>query len=301
MTYPMTPPRSEHLLAALPMLGTGIGLRSVHYRDFLNASARLPVDWLEVHSENYFGDGGFDLHALQTLRVDYPVSLHGVGLGLGSAQGYSEAHITKLKNLIARVEPMLVSEHLCWGAIASRHLNDLLPLPLRFEALDLMTQRVDHLQAQLQRRILIENVSTYVRFADDDMSETEFLIELVKRTGCSVLLDVNNLFVNQANHGEDARHALAQFASLPAESVGEIHLAGHLRTEDCLIDDHGSAVTHDVWDLYVSALELLGGEVPTLIEWDADIPAVDVVLAEAGKAHELKRRAYSFQQVRGAA
>jgi uncharacterized protein len=292
---------SEHLLAALPMLGTGIGLRSVHYRDFLNASARLPVDWLEVHSENYFGDGGFDLHVLQTLRADYPVSLHGVGLGLGSAQGYSEAHIAKLKNLITRVEPVLVSEHLCWGAIASRHLNDLLPLPLRHEALDLMTQRVDQLQVQLQRRVLIENVSTYVRFADDDMSETEFLIELVKRTGCGVLLDVNNLFVNQTNHGEDALHALSQFATLPAGSVGEIHLAGHLRTEDCLIDDHGSAVAQEVWNLYAHALALLGGEVPTLIEWDTHIPAVDVVLAEAAKAYELKRRACASQQMRGAA
>lgn len=277
----------------LPLQGVGVGLRSPHYRDFLNES--IAVDWLEVHSENYFGEGGLDLHVLHTLRQDYPISLHGVGLGLGSAQGYSIQHIEKLKRLIHTVEPALVSEHLCWGAIASRHLNDLLPMPLREESLNLVVQRVDHLQQELQRQVLVENVSTYVRFAHDQMSETEFLIQLAQRTGCGILLDVNNLFVNQSNHGENAHDAIDQFKRLPAGTIGEIHLAGHLRTEDCLIDDHGSQVTSAVWDLYRYALQQLGNDTPTLIEWDTAIPQVDVLVAEADKARthqqELARKA----------
>ncbi len=204
--------------------GVGVGLRTPHYREFLDSS--VAVDWIEVHSENYFGEGGYDLFVLQTLRQQYPVSLHGVGLGLGSAQGYRQQHISKLKRLIERIEPGLVSEHLCWGAIAGRSLNDLLPLPLMSSALDLVCDRVDDLQHQLQRQVLIENVSTYVRFAQDEMSEAEFLRRLVKRTGCGVLLDINNLYVNEVNHGEDARAALQCMASLPAGTVGEIHLAG---------------------------------------------------------------------------
>lgn len=269
--------------------GNGVGLRSQHYRDFL--SAPVAIDWLEVHSENYFGDGGFDLHVLQQLRRDYPLSLHGVGLGLGSAQGFSEKHIERLKRLLERVEPSLVSEHLCWGSIAGRQLNDLLPLPLSQEALNLMCQRVDHLQQSLRRQVLIENVSSYLRFADDSMSETEFLMQLAIRTGCGILLDVNNLFVNQCNHGEDARLALKTFAGLPPGSIGEIHLAGHLHTPDCVIDHHGSRIDPAVWSLYHEACLLLGTEIPTLIEWDTDIPALEVLLEEASKVAHCRIRA----------
>lgn len=266
--------------------GVGVGLRTPHYRDFLNAP--VAVDWLEVHSENYFGDGGYDLHILQTLRRDYPISLHGVGLGLGSAQGYSEAHVEKLKRLINLIEPALVSEHLCWGGIAGRHLNDLLPLPLMQDALDLVCQRVNQLQEFLQRRVLIENVSSYLRFVQDDMSEAEFLAALVKRTGCGILLDINNLYVNQHNHDESALTALQVMAGLPVNSVGEIHLAGHSQTEICLVDDHGSQVAAPVWELFAQACRLLGVDIPVLIEWDTAIPDLSVLLGEADKAGAIR-------------
>ncbi len=268
-----------------------MGLRTQHYRDFLHASAIEPApvsaDWLEVHSENYFGDGGYDLHVLQTLRRDYPLSLHGVGMGLGSALGYSDSHISRLQRLIERTEPALVSEHLCWGAIAGRHLNDLLPLPLMQSALDLICQRVDELQSRLQRQVLIENVSTYLRFAQDDMSEAEFLAVLVKRTGCGVLLDINNLYVNQHNHGEDALQALRVMADLPLGAIGEIHLAGHLQTDICLVDDHGSQVADPVWELFKRAGNMLPAGIPVLIEWDTAIPDLPVLLNEANKARQI--------------
>ncbi len=266
--------------------GVGVGLRTQHYRDFLHASAPV-TDWLEVHSENYFGDGGYDLHVLQTLRQDYPVSLHGVGMGLGSAQGYSDLHISRLQRLIERTEPALVSEHLCWGAIAGRHMNDLLPLPLMQSALDLVCQRVDELQSRLQRQVLIENVSTYLRFAQDDMSEAEFLAALVSRTGCGILLDINNLYVNQHNHGEDAQQALRVMAGLPPGAIGEIHLAGHLQTDICLVDDHGSQVAEAVWALFRQAMIVLPEGIPVLIEWDTAIPDLPVLLNEAAKARQI--------------
>lgn len=270
----------------LNLRGNGVGLRSQHYRDFLNSP--IAIDWLEVHSENYFGDGGYDLHVLQQVRRDYPLSLHGVGLGLGSAQGYSTTHIEKLTRLIERIEPSLISEHLCWGSIAGRHMNDLLPLPLTQEALDLVCVRVDQLQGVLKRQVLIENVSTYLRFNEDSMSEAELLVQLSKRTGCGVLLDVNNLYVNQCNHGEDAIAALNCFAQLPLANIGEIHLAGHLLTPDCVIDNHGSRIDAKVWSLYQEACRILGPEIPTLIEWDTDIPPLEVLLDEASKVEQCR-------------
>ncbi|BBB61497.1 hypothetical protein UNDKW_3224 [Undibacterium sp. KW1] len=264
-----------------------MGLRTQHYRDFLHASAPVTADWLEVHSENYFGDGGYDLHVLQTLRQDYPLSLHGVGMGLGSAQGYSDLHISRLQRLIERTEPALVSEHLCWGAIAGRHLNDLLPLPLMQSALDLVCERVDELQARLCRQVLIENVSTYLRFAQDDMSEAEFLATLAKRTGCGILLDINNLYVNQHNHGEDALQALRIMAGMPVGAIGEIHLAGHLQTDICIVDDHGSQVADPVWALFRRAVDMLPAGIPVLVEWDTAIPDLPVLLGEAHKARQI--------------
>jgi uncharacterized protein (UPF0276 family) len=217
---------------------------------------------------------------LQVLRRDYPVSLHGVGLGLGSAEGFSERHLERVRNLAARIEPVFVSEHLSWGALRDRQLNDLLPVTLNHDVLDLVCERVGRMQDVLRRQILLENVSAYVRFYGDAMSEAEFLAELARRTGCGVLLDVNNLYVNQCNHGEDA---LAAIASLPAGSVGEIHLAGHLAAPHAVIDHHGAEVAPPVWELYRAALERFG-RVPALIEWDTEIPALDVLLAEAAKA-----------------
>jgi uncharacterized protein (UPF0276 family) len=265
-------------------LGIGIGLRAPHYRDFLEQ--RPKVDWLEVHTENYFDRGSRDSHVLQQLREHYPVSLHGVGLGIGSARGFSERHLARVREVVERIEPVLVSEHLCWGAVDDRHLNDLLPLPLTPEALELVCERVHRVQDALRRRILLENVSTYVRYRADVMGETEFLAEVARRTGCGVLLDVNNLYVNQCNHGEDAQLAME---SVEPSSVGEIHLAGHLVTDEAVIDHHGARVDDKVWRLYEHALERFGS-VPTLIEWDTDIPALDVLLVEAQRARDAVAR-----------
>jgi uncharacterized protein (UPF0276 family) len=259
-------------------LGVGVGLRVPHYRRFLEE--RPAVGWLEVHTENYLSRSGWDWHVLQSLRRDYPFSLHGVGLGLGSARGFSEPHLERVRALVEQVEPSLVSEHLSWGALHDRQLNDLLPLTLDQAALALLCERVGRVQDVLKRQILLENVSTYVRFHADSMTEAEFLAELVRRTGCGVLLDVNNLYVNQCNHGEDA---LAALAALPPGCVGELHLAGHLHAGHAVIDHHGAAVAEPVWDLYRAALARFG-RIPTLVEWDTDIPPLEVLLGEAAKA-----------------
>ncbi len=262
----------------------GIGLRAPHYRQFLEQ--RPKVAWLEVHTENFLDRAGFDWHVLQQLRQDYPFSLHGVGLGLGSARGFSDAHLDRVAELVRQVEPRLVSEHLCWGAVGDRQLNDLLPLVLNDEALELLALRVEQVQERLGRSILLENVSTYVRFHADSMSEAEFMAALSKRTGCGLLLDVNNLYVNQCNHGEDA---LAALAAIAPGTVGEIHLAGHLVTPDAVIDHHGAAVAPEVWALYEAALARFGA-LPTLIEWDTDVPELDVLLGEARKAGQCAAR-----------
>jgi uncharacterized protein (UPF0276 family) len=213
-----------------------------------------------------------------------------VGLGLGSAEGFSEAHVARVRHLCDWIEPALVSEHLCWCAGAQRHFNDLLPLPYTEETLDLASDRVLRVQELLGRRILVENVSAYVAFAESVIPEGEFIAELARRTGCGVLLDVNNLYVNQVNLGTDA---LSQMQSLSPASVAEIHLAGHQVTEGALIDTHGDRVSDAVWRLFDAALERFG-PVATLIEWDTDIPALDVLLEEAAKA---RSRMESFDAV----
>lgn len=273
---------------SLPALGAGIGLRAAHYADF--AAARQPVGWLEVHSENYFGPGGYDLHLLERLRADYPLSLHGVGLGLGSAEGWDEHHLERLSELVARVQPHFISEHLCWCASATRAFNDLLPLPDTGEALALVAGRVQHVQERLRRRILVENISTYLEFAASEMDEGEFLAELARRTGCGVLLDVNNLYVNQVNHGADAA---ATMRALAPGMVEEMHLAGHSVSEHGLVDTHSDRVAAPVWDLYRAALERFG-PVPTLVEWDSDIPPLAVLLEEAAKAGELMQKRHAI-------
>lgn len=281
--------------AGFPALGAGIGLRAQHYQDVL--AQRPAIGWLEVHSENYFGSGGRDLHVLQRLRADYPISLHGVGLGLGSAHmapAMLTQHLQQLRALVQRIDPALVSEHLCWGAAGTMHLNDLLPLPFSHDALTLLCQRVDQVQQVLGRRILLENVSTYLRYpatSPDALSETAFLTELAARTGCGILLDINNLYVNQCNHGEDA---LAALHAIPPSYVGELHLAGHLVTDDAVIDHHGTRVAPPVWQLYEAALQRFG-PVSTLVEWDTDLPALSVLLEEADHAsqrlaHVISRR-----------
>ncbi len=266
----------------------GIGLRAPHYRELL---AELPdVGWLEVHSENYFGAGGQPLHYLERARSHYPLSLHGVGLSLGAAHALDRSHLARLAALVRRFEPDLVSEHLSWGSVPGRHLNDLLPLPYTEEALAVAAAHVSQVQDALGRQILVENISSYLRFGHSTLGEAEFIAALAAETGCGVLLDVNNVYVSAVNHGFDPA---TFFEAIPPEAVGEIHLAGFDRVGALLIDTHGTRVAAPVWALYRLALERYG-RVPTLIEWDTDIPALAVLLAEAATAESLMEARDAF-------
>jgi uncharacterized protein (UPF0276 family) len=262
----------------------GIGLRAQHHDDLVREQPDF--GWLEAHSENYFADGGAQIDYLLALRERYPLSLHGVGLSLGSVDPLDRDHLRHLERLVHLAEPSLVSEHLSWGAIDGTHLNDLLPLPYTQEALRHMIERVTELQEYLGRQVLIENVSSYLQFAQADMSEWEFLQTLAERSGCGLLLDVNNVYVSSRNHGFDAREYLAH---LDPRHVGEIHLAGHSVNAhgdfSILIDTHSRPVSAEVWDLYAFAIGRLG-RIPTLIEWDTDIPALPVLVAEARRADQ---------------
>jgi uncharacterized protein len=259
----------------------GIGLRAPHYREILESQP--DVGWLEVHSENYFGRGGQPLYYLERMRERYPLSLHGVGLSLGSADGLRHCHLVQLKALVDRFEPALVSDHLCWGAIGARHLNDLLPLPYTDEALDVVCANVSQAQDFLRRQILVENVSSYLQFSASRIPEWEFVAEVARRTGCGLLLDVNNIYVSAINHGFDP---LRYLDAMPAAAVREIHLAGFDSNGLCLIDTHGKPVAGAVWNLYGEALSRIG-PVRTLIEWDTDVPALAVLLDEARKAEDI--------------
>lgn len=256
----------------------GIGLRSPHIKEML--SRRPSAGWLEVHAENYMGDGA-GVEALERLRETYPLSVHGVGLSLGSARGVDHDHLQRLRKVCERFQPDLVSEHLAWSVADGAYLNDLLPLRYDEEALAIVARNVETVQDTLKRRVLIENLSAYIAFADSSMNEAEFLAELVERTGCGLLLDVNNVHVSAHNLQYDAE---AFIDSLPADSIGEIHLAGHatnqIGADTVLIDDHGSRVPPVVWTLYQHAIGRLGPR-PTLIEWDTDVPVLDVLLGEA--------------------
>ncbi len=271
-----TPPAS----AAAPILGAsaGIGLRAPHYRQILNE--RPAFGWFEVHSENFFGAGGQPLWFLEKIRAHYPCSLHGVGLSLGSVDPLDQGHMQKLKALAERVQPALVSDHICWGRVDGRHLNDLLPLPYTEEALDHMVTRVGQAQEFLGRQILVENVSAYLQYRHSSIPEWEFVAELARRSGCGILLDINNIYVNAVNHGFDP---LVYLRAIPAHAVQEMHLAGFDRGEHCLIDTHGKPVHDEVWTLYRIAVELIGAK-PTLIEWDTDIPALEILLDQARQA-----------------
>ena len=261
----------------------GIGLRAEHYVDFIET--RPPVGFIEAHSENYFGRGGKPLHYLGLARRDYALSLHGVGLSIGSVDALSEPHLRHLSELIARFEPALVSEHLCWCSVGGVYANDLLPLPYTEEALAHVVARVQQVQERLRRSVLLENVSSYLEYTQSALPEWEFLAEVARRSGCGILLDVNNVFVSAHNHAFDALRYLRE---TPRAAVQEIHLAGFTRTRvdtgaEILIDTHSAPVADAVWSLYAFALERFG-PVPTLIEWDADLPALPVLVAEAAKA-----------------
>ena len=278
-------------MEALPILAVGIGLRQPHYREVFERAPAL--GFLEVHSENFFLDGGASMHALERARAAYPISLHGVGLSLGSADAIAQQHLAKLKRLVDRVEPALVSEHLSWGGLGARHFNDLLPMPNRRETLALLTERIDRVQTALNRPILVENVSAYFAYRDDEMTETALLAELARRTGCGILLDINNLYVNAVNFGFDP---VARLAELSAAAIGEMHLAGHDATGVCLIDTHGARVCAEVWALFDEACRRFGPK-PTLIEWDTDLPTLDVLLDEAATAASMARRSLEVVHV----
>ncbi|HEY7516719.1 MAG TPA: DUF692 domain-containing protein [Methylomirabilota bacterium] len=264
--------------------GCGIGLRAPHVAEILET--RPSIAWLEIHAENYMG-GGPAVRALERLRRDYPLSVHGVGLSLGTAGSLDERHLDRLAHLAERLQPALVSEHLSWSVSGGVYLNHLLPLPYTDEALATVTGHVARVQDRLGRRLLVENPSGYLRLRDTRIPEPEFLNELAARTGCGVLCDVNNVYVTCANLGGDAA---AWIEALEPSIVGEIHLAGHAVNDadgrPILIDDHGSAVSADVWSLYERAVRRFG-RVPALVEWDTDVPPLGVLLGEAEKANRL--------------
>jgi uncharacterized protein (UPF0276 family) len=258
----------------------GIGLRFAHHRAFLETAP--PVGWVEIHSENYLD--GPALETLEAVRAAYPVSMHCVGLSLGSAQGIDPLHLDRIAALAERIEPGLVSEHLAWGSVDHAFLADLLPLPLTEESLEVVSTNVARVQDRLRRRILVENPPTYLQFRVSSIPETEFLAALVARTGCGLICDVANIVVSATNHGWDADRYLR---ALPAEAIGEYHLAGHLATSDAgaplLIDTHDRPVPDTVWRCFEAALRIIGPR-PALIEWDADLPALDTLMGEAAIA-----------------
>jgi uncharacterized protein len=267
----------------------GIGLRFPHQA--AAATGAADATWFEVHPENYMADAGA-LQQLRQVRERRPLSLHAVGLSLGSANGIDQRHLSRLRSLVDQLRPGLVSDHLSWSLVPGRFLPDLLPLPYTAEALAVVCRNVAQVQDSLDRQLLVENPSTYLRFAPASLTEAEFLGELVRRTGCGVLLDINNVYVSACNHGESPQSLLDDFLnSLDGRAVGELHLAGHavVNGEDggeLRIDDHGSEVSEAVWQLYARALERLGPR-PTLIEWDTRIPEFAVLSRQAATAQTL--------------
>jgi len=269
---------------ALPCTA-GIGLRAPHYREVLETQPE--IDWVEAHSENFFG-GGAPLHTLLKVREHYPVSLHGVGLGLASSFPLDWQHLSALRSLCDAVQPAAVSEHLCWNMAPDKTgngpmvINDLLPFPYTEAALARVAIRIDQVQEKLGRQLLVENLSSYLSFPHSEMSEGEFLAELVSSTGCGILFDVENLYVNTRNLGVDAA---AFIDAIPAAAVQEYHLAGYSVRDGCLVDTHDHPVYPEVWELYEYALRQIGPR-PTLIEWDSDLPSLPVLMGEAAKAQQ---------------
>jgi uncharacterized protein len=279
-----TPIRTRTTPGPLPARA-GIGLRFRHHR--VVADQQPAVAWFEVHTENYMG-GGIGPQYLDAIRRDYPLSMHGVGLSLGSADGLDAAHLARVHAAVQRFEPHLVSEHVSWSAVDETYLADLLPLPMTEEALGVVCRHVDQVQTALGRRILVENPSTYLRYAHSTIPEWDFLSEIARRTGCGLLCDVNNIYVSACNHGWNP---LTYLAALPPAAIGEIHLAGHSVRQlnggrTLRIDDHGSRVAPEVWALYRGALRRFGA-VPTLIEWDTDVPPLETLMQEAVIAESL--------------
>lgn len=280
----MTKNASLHVFDCEPIPAiAGIGLKPEHFENIFENKPK-PL-WFEVHTENYMSDGGPHLRLLEKIREDYPLSFHGVSLSIGSDQPLNYDLLSRTKKLIDRYQPALVSEHLSWSVVGETYFNDLLPLPYTEETLQLVIKHVNETQDFLNRQILIENPSTYLQFIDSVIPEHQFLTEMANQTGCGLLIDVNNLYVNVRNHHLDANEWLA---NIPPQAVQEIHLAGHhvniIDDQEILIDDHGSKVADAVWDIYERALQLFGPK-PSLIEWDTEVPAFNVLKSEADIAN----------------
>jgi uncharacterized protein len=264
-----------------PALGFGLGLRTSHYEEILNGEPH--VDWFELLSENYMVPGGKPLHYLDRICERYPVVLHGVALSIGSHDPLDRDYLEKLRALADRVHPHWISDHLCWTGVSGKNTHDLLPIPYTEEALAHVASRVEQVQDFLGRRILMENVSSYVSFKDSEMTEWEFIAEIARRADCLLLLDVNNIYVSAYNHGFDAQ---AYLAGIPAERVQQIHLAGHSNCGDYIIDTHDADVIDPVWDLYAKAIARLG-PVSTMIERDDNIPPLVELVAELDQARQV--------------
>ena len=266
-------------------LGQGVGLRRDHFDRVLSSPTR--VSWFEVISENFMVDGGRPLDVLTRVRRDYPVVLHGVSLNVGSTDALNLGYLDRLRTLAQRVEPAWVSDHLCWTGVGGRNAHDLLPLPYTQEALDHVVERVSRVQDRLSRRIAVENVSSYLTYADSAMSEWDFLAAVAERADCGILLDINNIFVSAFNHRFDAG---VYIEAIPVDRVWQFHLAGHSDQGDYLLDTHDHPVRDEVWDLYRHAVERFG-DVATLVEWDGNIPDWDRLEAESLRAGAIQDEA----------
>jgi len=264
--------------------GFGLGLRRAHYQDFLNddAGAVMGIDFVEVISENYMVEGGNPLLVLEQMRAKMPVIMHGVSMSIGSAHGLDMEYLAQLEMLVNRIDPLWISDHLCWTRTSAHNSHDLLPMPYRYDALDTVCDNVDRAQERLGRAILFENPSSYMTFPDDEMSEWEFIAHMARRTGCYLLLDINNIFVSAHNHGFSAEDYLA---GLPMDRVRQIHLAGHT-DGDIKIDTHDQPVCGGVWQLYAKACNMLG-DVATMIERDDNIPPLPRLVEELNRARAI--------------
>ncbi len=258
--------------------GAGIGLRSEHYQTILNERPSTP--WLEALTDNYMGAGGLPLYHLEKIREHYPITFHGVGLSLGSTDPINKQYLSQLKALVNRFEPVHVSDHLAWVSVNNHYAHELLPFPYSQEALNLIANKINQVQDFMGTPLIVENPSTYLEFKQSEMPEWQFIQELIAKTGCQLLLDVNNIYVSATNHGFSTDEYIN---AIPAASVKEIHLAGYEENEHYLFDTHGYKIRDGVWDLYKKTIATLGN-IPTLIEWDTDIPEYTVLQKEASKA-----------------
>lgn len=274
----------------MPFLGFGLGLRPDYYQEILEQ--RPDIDWFEILSENYLVPGGKPLYYLEQIRQEYPIVMHGVSLSLGSTDALDVEYLTQLKSLIARVEPMWVSDHLCWTGVHGLNIHDLLPIPYTKEAIQHIVARIQQVQDFLGRPLLIENVSSYLTFQQSEMTEWDFIVEIVKQSGCFILLDVNNVYVSAVNHHFNP---LDYIHAMPASRVAQIHLAGHSNEGDYIIDTHDAPVIQPVWDLYRATIKRLG-KTSTMIERDDNMPPLAELLAEMNHAKDIMRDVF-FKEV----